>query len=120
MKENKYAKFIWGGIVLAVLFMVWPFKKDDTKPIDVQEEVRKADSMRNDVSFKFDTIKQIDKNILIIEAQHDSILSLRRTIKMYESKFNQQNEKANNVPKLSTDELVKFLSERYKDELTRK
>lgn len=119
MKENKYAKFIWGGIVLAVLFMVWPFKKDD-KTIDIQEEIHKADSMRNDVSFKFDTIKQIDKNILIIEAQHDSILSLRRTIKMYESKFNQQNEKANNVPKLSTDELVKFLSERYKDSLARK
>ena len=117
MKESKYAKFIWGGIVLAVLFMVWPFKKDDTKPIDVQEEVRKADSIRNVIEFKTDTIKQIDNNIAIIHAQHDSILALRKTIKIYESKIKQQNEKANNVPVLSTDELVKFLSVRYKDSI---
>lgn len=120
MKESKYAKFVWGGIVLAVLIMVWPFKKDNTKPIDVQEEVHKADSMRNDIKFKFDTIKQIDNNIAIIQAQHDSILALRKTIKIYESKFKEQNEKANNVPVLSTDELVKFLSDRYKDSTARK
>lgn len=119
MKENKYSKFIWGGIVLAVLFMVWPFR-NNIKNIELQEEVRKTDSIRNVIEFNIDTIDQIDNRIILIESLQDSIKSLRKTIKIYESTIKQQNEKANNVPVLSTDELVKFLSDLYKDSLPRK
>ena len=119
MKENKYAKFIWGGIVLGVLCMVCPFK-NNTKPVNVQKEIHKIDSINNIIKFRIDTIKQIDKKISAFESMQDSIEVLRRTIKIYESKIKEQNEKANNVSVLSSDELVQFITDRYKDSLTKR
>lgn len=115
MKERKYAKFIWAGIVLAVLFMVWPYKKDEPLPIDVKQEVHKADSIRATIDTRKDTREQIDQKISDLQILQDSILTLRAIIKTYKIQIKQYNEKANNVPKLSTDELVQFLAVRYKD-----
>lgn len=119
MKENKYAKFIWGGIVLGVLCMVCPFK-NNIKPVNVQKEIHKIDSINTVIKLRIDTIKQIDKNISKLESFHDSIEMLRRTIKIYESKIKEQNEKANNVSVLNSDELIQFITNRYKDSITSK
>ena len=121
MKERKYAKFIWAGIVLAVLFMVWPFnKKNDSLPVDVKKEIRRADSIRVIIDKRKDTREQIDARILEIQNLKDSVNRLRVIIKDYELKIKQYNEKANNVSKLSANELVKFLTERYKDSVPTK
>ena len=102
MKERKYAKFIWAGIVLAVLFMVWPFnKKNDSLPVDVKKEIRRADSIRVIIDKRKDTREQIDARILEIQNLKDSVNRLRVIIKDYELKIKQYNEKANNVSKLS-------------------
>ena len=117
MKDSKYGKLIWAGIVLAVLFMVWPFKKDSTLPADVQKEIQKTDSLRNIIDSRKDTREQIDQRISEIQDLRDSIKKMRVLIKNYESKIKQYNEKADNVPALSTDDLVEFLTDRYKDSI---
>jgi hypothetical protein len=116
MKDKKYAKLAWAAIVLASLYLFWPFGKPNLNRSDsdatVAIDIKTVDSLRKIIATYESTQNQYDDKL---ESLRDSIKNLKFALRNNEIKIKEQNEKVNNVPKLSTDDIVKFLSDRYKD-----
>lgn len=113
---KKYAKIAWAVVAIITLYLAWPFNKPDISTPDIEYEKTLIDSLRTVIS-KMDsdrvyydiTIDHLKDSINILKSrtkqEHKTINELKRKV----------NEKVNTATKFSSDEYVKFLSDRYKD-----
>lgn len=84
----------------------------------LKQTKRESDSLRS----LLDTCQYYhDKHNLIISNMNDSLIVLTGLIKQEQNKIvylkNHQYEKINNVSKFTSDDISKFLSDRYKDSI---
>lgn len=126
---EKFKKYLWPGLLVIFLLIWWPFKWSpfprisewwgtSTEEQTIQVNQRYVDSLRVIIAnYELDRnsfdgkTKELSDSLTKLQAQIN-----RDQIRITELK-RKTNEKISNVDKLSTIELTKLLSDRYKDSI---